>query len=446
MIVHYNPIGGNDGIGPSAHYLRIGRHGMLLDAGLDPQKDGEEALPDFSLLEGHPLDAIFITHAHLDHIGGLPMAIRERPHARVFMTPATVELTEQMLRHSLQVQRKRLAKDRRPSYDEDYLEAIRYIYQGFDYGRTFPLHDLDDGGLRFSFWDAGHILGSAGVLIEKDGRRIFYTGNTRKSPQFILQGARYPDPPIDVLITESTYGDNAEAETVTRTAELKRFAEVVSERLRLGGIVLLPVFALGRTQEMMAMIQHLRMRRRIPIAPLYVTGLGLKINRTYDRLLHKVYPDLDRGTLRAMTYDHWYPGRKLKGPALLLATSGMMIPGTASFDTARRLAADPRNAICFVGYADPETPGGRLRDERQAGLRRLFGVEELPCAVEVFQFSAHSNRLELMSMIRRLRPRRLVLVHGEPAAMEWLRDRTRAEFPDVETDIPEGGVWQEWSL
>ncbi|MCB0298178.1 MAG: MBL fold metallo-hydrolase, partial [Calditrichaeota bacterium] len=127
------------------------------------------------------------------------------------------------------------------------------------------------------------------------------TGNTRKSSQFILQGARYPEGPIDLLISEATYGADARAETVRRPEEAKRFARKVRQRLQLGGVVMLPVFALGRTQEMLAMIQHLRLRGHLPSVPVYITGMGLKINKIYDRLLHNIYPDrFDPGALRAM--------------------------------------------------------------------------------------------------------------------------------------------------
>jgi Cft2 family RNA processing exonuclease len=439
--VKYCSIGSVEGIGASAHYLKLDRWGILLDAGYDPHRSGIEALPDYDLLREHPVNAVVISHAHLDHIGSLPVAIRNFPHARVYMTHATVELANQLLFHYLQVQRKKEGANYEPLYTEEYLEAIHFLYQGFRYQRPFPLHGYEDSGLKFTFYDAGHILGSAGILIEWRGRRIFYTGNTRKSAQFILKGARYPSDPIDLLITETTYGANAGAETVRRLAEVKRFARQITERLRMGGIVLLPVFALGRTQEMLTMIHLLRMKNRIPVAPIYITGMGLKINRTYDRLLHKIYPEFNAGSLQAMTFDRWRRGSKLEAPAILLATSGMMLPGTASFEFAQSLAANPRNAIYFVGYADPGTPGGLFREQKYDELKKLFGLEKIACQLEIFQFSAHSNRRELLAMIKQLKPKKVVFVHGEQPALEWMQAQSKQIFPQCDTLIPQKGQW-----
>jgi Cft2 family RNA processing exonuclease len=439
--IKYCSIGGVEGIGASAHYLLLDRWGVLLDAGYDPHLSGQEALPNYALLKDRPVNAIVVSHAHLDHIGSLPVAIRNFPRARVYMTSATVELADQLLFHYLQVQRNKESARYEPLYTEEYLESIHFLYQGFRYQRPFPLHGYEDSGLQFAFYDAGHILGSAGILIEWRGKRIFYTGNTRKSAQFILRGARYPVESIDLLITEATYGANAEAEKVRRLAEVKRFAQQIAERLRMGGIVLLPVFALGRTQEMLTLIHTLRIKNRIPVAPVYITGMGLKINRTYDRLLHKIYPEFNNRSLRAMTFGRWRIGSKQKAPAILLATSGMMLPGTASFEFAQSLAANPRNAIYFVGYADPDTPGGLFREKKYNELKNLFDLEKIACQVEVFQFSAHSNRRELLAMIKQLKPKNVIFVHGEQAALEWMRTHTKQIFPSCTTLIPQKGEW-----
>ncbi|NIS39002.1 MBL fold metallo-hydrolase [Candidatus Saccharibacteria bacterium] len=439
--VKYILLGGEEGIGASAHYLQFDRCGIMLDAGSDPHTTGEAGLPQYSLLKKQPMDAIVITHAHFDHIGSLPVAIQHFPYARVYMTPATVELTEQMLFHYLQVQRKKGVGNDELLYDEEFLEKIHFIYQSFDYESPFPLHSLEHSGIQFAFYDAGHILGSAGVLIEWKGKRIFYTGNTRNSAQFILKGAKYPEPPVDVLITESTYGANPEAEKIKKSAEVKRFAKEVSYRLRVGGVVLLPVFALGRTQEMLTMLHRLRMKNRIPTVPIYITGMGLKINKTYDRLLYKIYPEYRNEKLRAMTFDRWNPRRKLKGPAILLATSGMMLPGTASFDFARELVTSARNGVYFVGYADSETPGGLFREQKYEALKQLFEADQLAAQIEIFQFSAHSNRQELLSMIKQMKPLQVIFTHGDRTALQWMQENTRTILPMSKTMIPEKGQW-----
>jgi predicted metal-dependent RNase len=188
------------------------------------------------------------------------------------------------------------------------------------------------------------------------------------------------------------------------------------------------------------------MKNRIPVAPIHITGMGLKINRTYDRLLHKIYPEFNAGSLRAMTFDRWRAGSKLKAPAILLATSGMMIPGTASFQFAQTLAENPRNAIYFVGYADSDTPGGLFREQKYDELKRLFELEKIACQVEIFQFSAHSNRRELLAMIKQMKPKNVIFVHGERAALGWMQSQTKQMLPSCRTLIPKKGKWYELSL
>ncbi len=443
MTIRYCSIGDVDKIGASSHYLQLDQYGILLDAGLDPHGDPGEGLPDYDQLVNHPVHAILISHAHLDHIGSLPVALRYFNRARVYMTPSTADLTEVMLAHALEVQRKRALENWQsytPPYTPEFLDMIRYLFQTFEYEDPFPLHSHESSGLQFSFYDAGHILGSAGILIEYRGKRIFYTGNVRTSSQFILKGARFPQK-VDVLITEATYGADAEAERLRRTQEVQRFATRLSEHIRLGGIVLLPVFALGRTQEMLMLIHQLRQRGKIPGVPIFVAGMGLRINRLYDRMLHKIYPQYDRGLLRTITFGRWTRGRRLRGPAILISTSGMLLPNSPSFKFASQLARDARNAIFMVGYADPETPGGLLREHKRQELARLFQVDNLECQVELFRFSAHSHRGELLKMIRRLQPRQVILTHGEPAALEWMARAIHDMDSAITPIIPTKGEW-----
>jgi cleavage and polyadenylation specificity factor subunit 3 len=437
--IRYTSLGAVRGIGASSHYLQLDRYGVLLDAGLDPNAEGEDSIPAYEAIKNKPVHAIIVTHAHFDHIGSLPIAIQYFPHARVYMTPPTAELTEQMLYHYLRVQQKKQrekGETSSPLYTEEFIGKIRYIFQSFDYEWEFPLHSHEESGITFSFYDAGHILGSAGVLIEWQGKRIFYTGNTRKSAQFILKGAKYPTD-IDLLITESTYGANEKAENILPLKEVKRFAQLLSDRIKLGGNVLIPVFALGRTQEILTLLHRLRQKGRIPAVPIYIAGFGIEVNKTYDRLLHKTYPEFTHGTLRKISFGRWSRGRKLKGPAILLFTSGMMIRGTASFDYARQLAESPLNGIFFVGYADPETPAGLFRQKKYESLKAIFGLDQISCSVEVFHFSAHSNRKELIKMVSHMMPKSCILTHGERQALNWMKENISKFLPKRKVYIPQ---------
>jgi len=422
--IEYLSLGRTRGIGASAHYLRMGDWGILLDAGLDPNAEGSEALPDYEQIKDQPVNAIIVSHAHLDHLGSLPIAVRYFPHARIYMTPATAALSETLLFHYLRVQERR-AREERLKYSPPYLpgevENLLFLFQSFEYNFPFRIHGFQESDIEITFWDAGHILGSAGVEINWQGKRLFYTGNTRKSAQFILKGACYPVN-TDILITESTYGADSQAPLLRKSKEITRFARFLKERITLGGAVLIPVFALGRTQEIMVLLHRLIQKNKVPPVPIYLTGFGIAINKIYDRLLHKIYPEYRTQRLRAITYNT-LQGKRFRKPAIILATSGMMAPNTLSYEIAGDFLKDPRNAIAFVGWADPETPGGSLREKKMEKVQAIFGVEKIVCGMDVFHFSAHSHREELLGLVHRLKPHTVILCHGEAEALEWMRQQ-----------------------
>ena len=422
--IEYLPLGRTPGIGASAHYLRMGAWGVLLDAGLDPGREGSEAFPDYERIKDLPVNAIIISHAHLDHLGSLPVAVRYFPHARIYMTPATAALSETLLFHYLRVQERR-ARENRLKYSPPYLptevENLLYLFQSFDYNFSFRIHGFQESDIEITFRDAGHILGSAGIEINWRGRKLFYTGNTHKSAQFILKGARYPAS-TEILITESTYGADEQAPLLRKHKEITRFARFLKERIALGGAVLIPVFALGRTQEIMVLLHRLILKTKIPPVPIYLTGFGMAINKIYDRLLHKIYPEYRTQRLRTIAYNS-LRGKRFRKPAIILATSGMMMPNTLSYEIAGDFLKDPRNAIAFVGWADPETPGGSLREKKMEKVQAIFGVDKIMCGMDVFHFSAHSHREELLGLVRRLKPHTVILCHGEAEALEWMRQQ-----------------------
>jgi len=423
-MIEYISLGDTHRIGASSHYLRLGDWGIILDAGIDPDWNTQNHLPDYDSIADQPVNAIIVSHAHLDHLGSLPVALRYFPQARVYMTPATAALSEVMLFHYLRVKERKSLLDRKEyksSYTNEDIENILYLFQSFEYNFPFRIHSFQESKISITFWDAGHILGSAGVEIQWRGRRIFYTGNTKKSSQFILKGASYPHR-TDFLITEATYGNNEDAPRVKRRQEITRFVNFLNEKINFGGAVLIPVFALGRTQEMMMLLHRLTKNDKLSPVPIYLFGLGIKINKIYDKLLHKIYPQYDARLLHTISSDTLSSG-KLRKPCIVLATSGMMLLNTLSYDIARDFVSDPKNGIAIVGWADPETPGGFLREKKIEKIKSIFSAEKVNCSIEIFLFSAHSHREELIHMIKSLHPRKMILCHGEYAALEWMQNR-----------------------
>lgn len=436
--ITYLALGETSRIGASSHYLRLGRWGILLDAGIDPHPSAAPVVPEYERLKGQPVNAIIISHAHLDHLGSLPIALRNFPEARIYLTPATAALSEIMLYHYLKVQERRVHLERtryQPCYLEQEIDHLLFLFQSFAYNFPFKIHGFQESEITIQFWDAGHILGSAGIEIQWKGTRIFYTGNTKKSPQFILRGAKYPAG-TDILITETTYGDNETAPFIKRPSEINRLVHFIKERIQFGGAILIPVFALGRTQEIMLLLHRLITQQKIPPVPLYLIGMGIKINRIYDRLLHKIYPDYKAKLLKTITGDTLYR-KKFRKPSIILATSGMMMPNTLSYEIASDFLLDRRNGIALVGWADPETPGGSLRQGNQQKIREVFGVEDIRCGLETFYFSAHSHREELISMVEQLRPRQVILCHGELSSQGWMKERLEEKRLAEQIILPE---------
>ncbi len=435
IILKYMAVSGIEGINGSMHYLDAGGGRVIFDAGLDTQAPAGsvEKILDIPM-EPH---AAFISHAHMDHVGALPELIRTYPSMRVYMTYPTVVLSEIMLVHSLILRQKlALSDDDKPDYTLDDLELLFYLFQAQNYKKNFEIHRTPVLPFTFSFWDAGHILGSAGVQMNWNGKKIFYSGNFRLSDQTILRGADFPKEPIDLLIMEATYG--ADEKTYNYKNESKRLAEFIETRLKFGGVVLMPVFSLGRTQELLMNIALMRRRGQIPATTIYITGMGTKITKIYDRLMHKYdrkYPEVK---LRPLA-QHLMNRRKIKGPAIVLATSGMMLPQTYSNDLAQDFMKDPKNGIAFVGYVSPESPGYALRERAINQSVSDYSYSLRGCALESFNFSAHADAQELMQLVRQMQPRKIILCHGEQEAYESLKRKIEEEMPKTDVLIPEEG-------
>ncbi|MFN2474969.1 MAG: MBL fold metallo-hydrolase, partial [Chthoniobacterales bacterium] len=305
-----------------------------------------------------------------------------------------------------------------------------------------------DEGVTFEFFDAGHVLGSAGVLLRAEGRKFFYTGDVNFDDQTIAQGAVFPETDIDVLIIETTRGDSPLPDGFTRAAEERRLAEAIARVFDGGGCVLMPVFALGKTQEVLAMIHRFRREQLLGEFPIYIGGLSMKMTETYDRFALTSRRNFPRLQLLEALEPFILNGQTIReAPAkpgrIYALSSGMMTPKTLSNIFARQVLSDPRHAIFFVGYADPMSPAGILRAAKLGDLVSVDPDEppqELRCQIETFQFSAHASRESIAAYVKKLAPKKVVLVHGDPAAVEWTLAQIAADLPNTEVIVPTPGV------
>lgn len=442
-------LGGAREIGANSYHLELGSTGILLDAGIHPKLEGEAALPDFDAVRGE-VDAILISHAHLDHVGALPVALQRFPRARVYMTRPTSLLAIRMLRNAVAVARSRAraaGAEARPLFDHDHVEWVAQVVCTRAPGREFSIAPVGGAPTRMTFFPAGHILGAVGVLIEYAGRRIFYTGDTCASGQFICAPASYPAGPVDLLLLDSTHGADPEPDLGRdRRAfgrakrELAGFIREVAGR---GGSVLIPVFALGRTQEVLGVLYDLVRRDKIPRLPIYISGLAHAIGRIYDATRHDSVRRHAGVCLEELAYTVFDLARAddpalLEQPCILAVSSGMVHANTASNAVAARLVQDPRHGVAFVGYLDPASPGHRLSRTLPGGSVDLGGGPlTLAASVRSFDFSAHSRASRLMELVREIRPKRVVLVHGDSDAVERLK-RSLSEAK-VRVDVAEAG-------
>jgi Cft2 family RNA processing exonuclease len=443
-------------IGANSYYLEIGRNRLVLDCGMHPKNTGEDALPLFKTIADREIEAILISHAHQDHIGTLPLAMRRFPGARVFMTDTTADVGSVLLHNSVNVMTRQREEVGEMSYP---LFMHREIDRASERWRSCPLRQQisiageraprrDKDALTFEFSDAGHVLGSTGVMLRAQGQTVFYTGDANFDDQTIMQAAGFPEEKIDVLIMECTRGDHAKPDGWNRVSEEQRLAETLRAAFERDACVLIPVFALGKTQEILAMLHKFRRQRLLAEFPIYIGGLSSKFTDIYDRRAHTTRRQLPRLKLMRevvpfILNDETVRDAPVRGGRVYVLSSGMMIPKTLSNVFARRILENPQHSIFFVGYANPESPAGLLRDAGTGGEVALDPdkpPQRIRCNIEQFQFSAHATRESLVAYARKISPKKILLVHGDPPAVEWMRATLSSELSGSEVIVPTPGV------
>ncbi|MEQ1860110.1 MAG: MBL fold metallo-hydrolase [Chthoniobacteraceae bacterium] len=442
-------------IGANCYALELAGQRLVLDSGQNPRTDGREGQPQFDLLAPGSVDAIVVSHAHHDHLGSLPVLQRLQPQARVFLSEATRQLSDIMLHNSVNVMHRRLEQGATelPQFTHREVGVVTKRWQPVPFATRFDLHGErlgphDEAPVALEFFDAGHILGSVGVRIRAEGRTIFYTGDVQFDDQTLSRGAVFPDEPVDVLIIETTRGAVAMEPGWTREGEEQRFATALREVFDGGGSVLIPTFALGKTQEMLALFYKMRLAGLVrEDLPIYLTGLGTKLTEVHDKLAaqtrrHYANIRLLHEVEHFMIRQDNIAEQSLKPRRIYALSSGMMTEHTLSNVFARRLIDKPEHAVFFVGYCDPLTPGYALRHSAPGGLVQLDAAlppQPRNCRIERFDFSGHASRESLRAFANRVRPKKILLVHGDVEASVWFQQVLAADLPDAEVIIPAPG-------
>jgi len=451
-VINLNP---DSDIGASAWFVDIEGHRMLMDAGMHPKHDGRGGLPSFKFVQNEDVEAIAVSHCHHDHVGALPVALRYFPKAHVLMTELSYFIVERVLHNSVNVmtrQRDELGIKEYPLYTHDELDDIAPQFQGFKYNREVEWAAFQKRRAGFSsptleFFDAGHTLGSAGIMVRGKQETLFYTGDVCFHDQTILRTARFEDVRADVLIMETTRGNRPVPEGVTRATEVERLTGALHDALKRKGCVLIPSFALGRTQEILALLALLMREGKLRPQPVYIGGLGRVFTEIYDLEAHRTHRQHSnlrlREALNLVVLDQNQAEKmKLSGGRLFVLTSGMMSENTAAHELAVRMIGDERQSIFFVGYADPDTPGGRLKAAK-AGETFVFspgaGQVTHRCNVQDFDLTAHANRDDLLDFVGQVSPRAILLGHGGDDSRRWFEEQIRARHPKIKIIQPQPG-------
>lgn len=435
----------------SQHLITVNGKKILLDCGLyqGKRKMAYEINKNFPFNPAE-VDVMLLSHAHIDHSGNIPSLTKHGFRGHIYATTATVDLCQVMLRDSAFLQekdvkfvnKKRAAQKKNlfePLYSvEDVEHAVRQ-FVGVQYDRPFEVVP----GVTATFVDAGHILGSAGILLEirENGNftRLAFTGDLGRPEMPILRDPKYIDD-LDVLIMESTYGNRIHAVT----GEVEEItAKIVNEAVSRGGKIIIPAFAVGRTQLLVYILHKLFDQNRIPVFPIFVDS-PLAVNATeiyrmhpecFDRETYRVFIDnyQDPFGFNRLTYIRDVNKSKelndYKGPCMIISASGMAEGGRILHHLKNNIE-NPNNLILFAGYAAQETLARKIMDGASE-VNILGDVHKVLAQImKMEDFSGHADQKGLMRYLDFSSPQKLkniFIVHGEPEQSEPLKEKILAK-------------------
>jgi len=444
----------------SMHHIEAAGKRFLLDCGLyqGRRRDAFERNSHFPFPVSS-IDGVILSHAHIDHSGNLPTLVHSGYSGPIYTTPATVDLCLPMLADSAYLQqkdvefcnrrrehRRALGRDDRecePLYLPEDAEHVNPLFCPVELGQIREVAP----GFRYRTYEAGHMLGATSMIIEADGVRLAFSGDVGRKHLPILRDPVSPDP-VDYLIMESTYGDRFH-KAVADVAET--LAGVVNRTAGRGGKIIVPCFAVGRTQQLVMVLHQLMDAHRIPSIPIFVDS-PLAVNATE---VFRKHPECyDEKTFRAFTsqgdpfaarYIRYVSSvqesmklNRLKGPCMIIAASGMCEGGRILHHLKHALQ-DEANIIAIVGFQAEHTLGRKLVEGWDQVP--IFGVPT-PRRAQVVRFnglSAHADRNGLLAYVRAIKPApaRVFVVHGEEKQSLSLAAAIQAEHAGMEVIVPE---------
>ncbi|HYC78044.1 MAG TPA: MBL fold metallo-hydrolase [Planctomycetota bacterium] len=447
----------------SCHELLVGGKRVFLDCGMFQGTRREAAEKNLAFRGlARDVDAVVLSHAHVDHCGNLPQLAAADFRGPVYATAATRDLARVMLLDSARIQEadaRHLAKRGikvRPLYGEDEARAALARFRGQPYDRWFDVVP----GLRAKFSDAGHILGSASVHLEirepgRDVLRLTFTGDLGRKGVPLLRDPA-PLAPAEIVLTESTYGARSHRQGDKPEEEMKKSLEdAVKKAWTKGGKLIIPAFALGRTQNLLYFLNELREEGRIPQTKIFIdsplatetTAIVRRYPDLYDaaareKIARAVEPLLDEDVEMLETPAQSKRLNEARGTCVIIAPSGMCEFGRILHHLLHGLD-DPRNTVAFVGYQGRHTLGRAILEGRDPV--RIYDAL-VPVRAEILRmngFSAHADRDELLEALAPLRDaaQHVFVVHGEPEQADALAQTLESRgFSGVVSPAPDAHV------
>jgi metallo-beta-lactamase family protein len=441
----------------SMHHLEVAGQQYLLDCGMfqGRRKEAERLNREFSI-DPRAIRSVILSHAHIDHSGRLPLLVNEGFTGPIHTTPATVDLCDSMLRDTGHIHESDAAFVNRHHPDDPPVEPLYTMQDAAIAMRQFhrvpyrtPFHL--GPGLEMESYDAGHILGSSSIVFRTGNLKLAFSGDVGRPGLPIIRDPE-PLPPVDYLIMESTYGGRKHPDPgdAIRTLET-----IVHRTIGRGGRLIVPAFAVGRTQQLVLLLHQLMNERRIPPVPIFVDSpLATDVTATFrahpecfdDETNRYLQEHQDPFGFNRLTYirdvNESMKLNTMKGPYIVISASGMCEAGRVLHHL-RNNICNSRNTVLLTGYQAENTLGRKL----QEGWKevRIFGVPTpVRATIESLdELSAHADQGELLSWMKPLTPslKRVFLVHGEPEQSEALAKIIRATYNLEATPVQPGDTF-----
>jgi hypothetical protein len=440
-------LGGYREVGRSAHLLTTQNSKVLIDCGIDPGSDRTPFFNAPELLPLDSLDAVVVTHAHLDHCGLVPVLLKYGYKGPIYCTAPTRDLMTLMLLDAIKVVNQ---EARRGLYDSSHVRELVTRTIPLRWGETTDIAP----DIRLTLHNAGHILGSSicHFHLGEGDHNLAYSGDIKFERSWLFNPATNRFPRLETLVLESTYGGYRDVQP-SRQQATEEFSAFATKVLTRGGKLIVPVFAVGRSQEVMLVLEEKMREGKIPKVPVYLDGMIFEATA-----IHTAYPEFLNSQLRTQIFqqgDNPFLSdifRRVdssqmrvgildsKEPCIILATSGMMSGGPV-MEYFRAWAPEEKNGLLFVGYQAEGTFGRRLQ-RGMAEATFLDGARQanVPVKIDLATiegFSGHSDRVQLMNYVASLdpRPQRIILNHGEESKTVDLSSSLHKRF-NVESRAP----------